>query len=113
MKTLEKLINECEYKLNSGKSNYQNTVECDWLLRNLKDIKKELNQPSCLGAVSGWMSSERNKPEKNKYVLGYTPFCKYKCAVVFWSGLEWRSAENKDIVWNVDFWQELPNIPCN
>lgn len=41
MKTLEKLIKECEYKLKSGKANYQNTVECDWLLRNLKDVKKE------------------------------------------------------------------------
>jgi hypothetical protein len=42
MKTLEKLIKECEYKLKSGKANYQNTVECDWLLKNLKDVKKEV-----------------------------------------------------------------------
>lgn len=81
--------------------------------RDYKAMNKELNQPSCLDAVSGWVASEHNKPEKNKYVLGYTPFCKYKCAVVFWNGVEWRSADEKNDVWNIDFWQELPNPPCH
>lgn len=42
MKTLDKLIYECEFKLKSGKANYLNTIECDRLLRDLKEIKKEL-----------------------------------------------------------------------
>lgn len=66
-----------------------------------------------LAAVSGWVASEHNKPAKNKYVLGHTPFCKYKCAVVFWNGIDWKSADDKSIVWNIDFWQELPNPPCH
>lgn len=63
-------------------------------------------------AVSGWVATKDFMPENNKYVLAYTPFCKYKCAVAFWNGIEWRSADEKDIVWNVAFWQELPKPPC-
>lgn len=42
MKTLDKLIYECKLRLKSGKANYQNTMECDYLLRNLIEIKEEI-----------------------------------------------------------------------
>lgn len=47
-------------------------------------------------------------PEKNEYVIGHTPFCNYKCATVFWNGLEWRSADDRKEVCNIEYWKELP-----
>ncbi len=44
METLKKLISDCEYKLKSGNANYKNTMECDYLLRTLKQIEKEVNK---------------------------------------------------------------------
>ena len=51
-------------------------------------------------------------PEKNKYVLVHTPFCHYKCAVAFWNGVNWRSANDRADVWNINHWQELPDVEC-
>lgn len=42
MDKLDNLIKICENKLKSGNANYLNTVECDFLLRELLLIKKEL-----------------------------------------------------------------------
>jgi len=55
-----------------------------------------------------WNSINEIMPEKNKYVLGHTPFCKYKCATVFFNGIRWRSADDSKEVWNIKYWQELP-----
>lgn len=57
-----------------------------------------------------WNNIKNTMPELNKYVLVHTPFCKYKCAVAFWNGVEWRSADDKENVWNINYWQELPKV---
>lgn len=65
----------------------------------------------CKNTESKWIKTSEKLPERNKYVLAYTPFCKYKCAVAFWNGVTWRSADNKAEVWNILHWQELPSLP--
>lgn len=60
---------------------------------------------------SNWIKASEKLPERNKYVLVYTPFCAYKCAVAFWNGVAWRSADNKSEFWSISYWQELPNLP--
>lgn len=57
-----------------------------------------------------WINIDKAMPKKNEYVLVHTPFCKYKCAVAFWNGFDWRSADNTAEVWNIQYWQKLPNI---
>jgi hypothetical protein len=58
----------------------------------------------------GWIGINEALPSRNIYVLGHTPFCKYKCAVVFYNGVNWRSADDKAEVWNINFWQYLPSV---
>ena len=41
MKQLDKLIKDCEYNLKSGKANYLNSIECDYLLPILNAVKKQ------------------------------------------------------------------------
>lgn len=60
-----------------------------------------------------WVNIKTKMPKHNKYVLAFTPFCDYKCAVVFFNGINWISADNQTEVWNVEFWQELPKLPKN
>lgn len=57
-----------------------------------------------------WIESEKEKPKRNEYVLLHTPFCAYKCAVGFWNGVNWRSADDKSQIWNVNYWQHLPSV---
>lgn len=57
-----------------------------------------------------WKNANKKMPERNVYVLVHTPFCKYKCAVAFWNGVEWRSADNQAEVWNINHWMKLPNV---
>jgi hypothetical protein len=54
-----------------------------------------------------WTSVKDAMPEKNRYVLVETPFCTYKFATAFWNGVEWRSADNRDEIWNVENWTEV------
>ncbi len=58
-----------------------------------------------------WIECKDQMPERNVYVLAHTPFCKYKCAVAFWNGFDWRSADDKSEVWNINHWRELPREP--
>lgn len=58
-----------------------------------------------------WISTFDKQPELNKYVLVHTPHCKYKCSVAFFNGIDWRSADERETVWNVNFWMELPSEP--
>jgi len=58
-----------------------------------------------------WENVKNKMPKINEYVLVHTPFCKYKCAVAFWNGVDWRSADNKDELWNINNWQVLPDLP--
>lgn len=57
-----------------------------------------------------WIKTSQKMPKKNEYVLVHTPFCKYKCSVAFYNGVNWRSADNEDEIWNVNNWQKLPNV---
>lgn len=59
-----------------------------------------------------WINANTELPENNQYVLAHTPFCKYKHAVAFFNGVEWRSADNQCEVWNIEFWMKLPELPC-
>lgn len=65
---------------------------------------------SGIGATSkpSWNHINHLFPKRFEYVLAHTPFCKYKCAVVFWNGVDWKSADDKDVVWNIEYWQHLP-----
>jgi hypothetical protein len=72
-------------------------------LHLMEDISDYINK------MVKWNNVEDIMPNKNEYVLVHTPFCKYKVATAFWNGVEWRSADNKDEVWNVQYWKELPN----
>lgn len=44
-KTLEKLIQDCRYQISKGEPAYKTTIQCDWLLINLLEIKKDLTTP--------------------------------------------------------------------
>ena len=57
-----------------------------------------------------WKNINHIMPDRHKYVLVQTPYCKYKCSVGFWNGVEWKSADDNATIANVDFWQELPII---
>jgi hypothetical protein len=57
-----------------------------------------------------WENVKNKMPKQNEYVLVHTPFCKYKCAVAFWNGVEWRSADDKTEVWNINNWMKLPDV---
>lgn len=57
-----------------------------------------------------WENVKNKMPKRNEYVLVHTPFCKYKCAVAFWNGVDWRSADDKTEVWNINNWMELPDV---
>ena len=63
------------------------------------------------GQHGKWFHVSELLPQRNEYVLAYTPFCRYKCAVAFWNGVTWRSADNKSEVWNINYWQYLPKLP--
>lgn len=56
-----------------------------------------------------WENVKNKMPNQNEYVLVHTPFCKYKCAVAFWNGVDWRSADDKTEVLNVKNWMKLPD----
>jgi hypothetical protein len=58
-----------------------------------------------------WINTEDAMPEKNVYVLTHTPFCTYKCATGFWNGFDWRSADDRSEVWNIEYWMPLPELP--
>lgn len=60
---------------------------------------------------NGWVNISDKMPEIEKYVLVNSIFCRYKHAVAFWNGSEWRCAVNGDIFMNVEFWRELPDLP--
>jgi hypothetical protein len=53
-----------------------------------------------------WENVKNKMPKRNEYVLVHTPFCKYKCAVAFWNGVDWRSADDKMEVWNINNWMK-------
>ena len=57
-----------------------------------------------------WENVKNKMPNRNEYVLVHTPFCKYKCAVAFWNGVDWRSADDKTAVWNINNWMKLPDV---
>lgn len=57
-----------------------------------------------------WVNINNDMPDRHKYVLIQTPYCKYKCSVGFWNGVEWKSADDNATIANVEFWQELPII---
>lgn len=61
-------------------------------------------------SLTKWQNVNFSMPQSHKYVLIHTPYCKYKCSVGFWNGVEWKSADNGDIISNVELWQELPIV---
>lgn len=57
-----------------------------------------------------WFSVEI-KPEKDKFVLVNTRYCKFPITIGFWNGIEWRSAD-KAVLGNTSFWAEI-NYPTS
>ena len=57
-----------------------------------------------------WINVKDNLPEQYTYVLVHTPYCKYKCYVAFWNGLDCRSIDDVYEVGNMSWWQPLPSV---
>ena len=54
-----------------------------------------------------FISIEESLPERNKYVLVKTPFCKYPAAVAYWNGIDWIDTTDKCKIMNVEWWRPL------
>ena len=54
-----------------------------------------------------WHSVSKLLPKKGEYVLVKTPYCRYPATVSFYNGVEWRSAEDKGVILNVEEWQRI------
>lgn len=61
--------------------------------------------------VDKWININDAMPDRNVNVLVHTPFCSYKSSVAFWNGVDWRSADDKNEVWNISYWMPLPSLP--
>jgi hypothetical protein len=54
-----------------------------------------------------WTNVKDAMPERNKYVLVETPYCKYKFATAYWNGINWISVDDETVTLNVEFWTEV------
>ena len=95
--------------------------------RDYKAMNEELNQPSCLGAVSGWVSvtDALPKPLQTVWLTNGKGWCCLGCLIEDAEGWHWAESngviyiENGEIVsecesedLDVNFWHELPKPPC-
>lgn len=96
--------------------------------RDYKAMNEELNQPSCLGAVSGWVAvtDALPKPLQTVWLTNGKGWCCLGCLVEDAEGWHWAESngviyiENGEIVsecesedLDVNFWHELPKPPCH
>jgi hypothetical protein len=56
-----------------------------------------------------WIPVRRDLPEKNTYVLIYTPYCRYKACVGYYNGVQWIGTDG-DVIMNVSLWMPLPKM---
>jgi hypothetical protein len=54
-------------------------------------------------SVSHWRT---DNPEINKWVIVYSPNCKYPACAAYWNGTKWKDDEMREI-YNVEFWAEV------
>jgi len=54
-----------------------------------------------------WIDAKEQLPNKGEYFLIETPYCKYPCCVGFFNGVNWRNADDKDKVMNVNYWKYI------
>jgi hypothetical protein len=57
-----------------------------------------------------WINIQEKKPERNKYVLVETKYCRYPATVAFWSGLYFRDVNDGKIM-NAKNWCEISQVP--
>lgn len=96
--------------------------------RDHKAMNEELNQPSCLGAVSGWVAvtDALPKPLQTVWLTNGKGWVCLGCLVESDGGWHWAESngviyiENGEIVsecesedLDVNFWHELPKPPCH
>lgn len=59
---------------------------------------------------SPWTNIKKKYPERGKWVIVDTPYCKYPAAIARWNGFDWHSPDVVE-VWNVSYWMDIPEIP--
>jgi hypothetical protein len=54
-----------------------------------------------------WNNVNDIMPEKNKYVLVETRFCKYPFITGYFNGINWINCDDKTIIKNIEYWADI------
>lgn len=70
-----------------------------------EELTKRLKEPAC----SKYFDFEIDKPEKLKYILVNTQFCRYPAEVAFYNGVTFKGLYGNEI-YNVTHWAEINDL---